>query len=94
MWNSDTISPLITVETCGEKKYTSSKDGVACGSTAMSNWKEHMFFEPRNVHSSKIETETISIKVMNKGIFRDELVGMYEFDLTQIFFKEKHTIQH
>ena len=38
--------------------------------------------------------ETISIKVMNKGIFRDELVGMYEFDMTAIYFKEKHAIQH
>ena len=112
---SDTISPLITVETCGEKKFTASKDGVACGSTAMVHWKEHMFFEPRQIvsfarlnvvwlisnfvlflwqHSSKIEMETISIKVMNKGIFRDEMIGMYEFDMTAVYFKEKHAIQH
>ena len=38
--------------------------------------------------------ETISIRVMNKGIFRDELVGMYEFDMTAVYFKEKHAIQH
>ena len=38
--------------------------------------------------------ETISIKVMNKGIFRDEMIGMYEFDMTSIYFKEKHAIQH
>ena len=43
-------------------------------------------------HSSKIELDTISIKVMNKGIFRDELIGMYEFDITTVYFKEKHTI--
>lgn len=48
--DKDTLSPLITVETCGEKKYTSSKDDVACGSAAMSQWKEHLFFEPRNIH--------------------------------------------
>ena len=29
---------------------------------------------------------------MNKGIFRDELIGMYEFDITTVYFKEKHTI--
>ena len=91
---SDTINPLITVETCGEKKYTSSKDGVACGSAAQTHWKEHMFFEPRNIHASKIEMETISIKVMNKGIFRDEMIGMYEFDMTKVYFTEKHAIQH
>ena len=91
---SDTISPLITVETCGEKKYTAAKDGIACGSTATSHWKEHLFFEPRNVHSSKIEMETISIKVMNKGMFRDEMIGCYEFDMTTVYFKENHAIQH
>ena len=38
--------------------------------------------------------ETICIKVMNKGIFRDELIGTYEFDMTTVYFKEKHAIQH
>ena len=43
-------------------------------------------------HSSKIEMETISIKVMNKGIFRDEMIGTYEFDMTSVYFKPKHAI--
>lgn len=38
--------------------------------------------------------ETICIKVMNKGIFRDELIGTYEFDITTVYFKDKHAIQH
>lgn len=38
--------------------------------------------------------ETISIKVMNKGIFRDEMIGSYEFDMTTVYFKDKHAIQH
>ena len=38
--------------------------------------------------------ETISIKVMNKGIFRDELRGTYEFDMTTVYFKPKHAILH
>lgn len=90
--DNDTISPLITVETCGEKKFTAAKDGIACGSTAASHWKEHLFFEPRNIHASKIEMETITIKVMNKGIFRDEMIGTYDFDMTAVYFKEKHCI--
>ena len=113
---------MIVVETCEEKKYTAAKDGIAVGSTAASHWKEHLFFEPRNIvskpflaefcsvllgliwhnltfilflqHSSKIEMETITIKVMNKGIFRDEMIGTYEFDMTTVYFKEKHAIQH
>ena len=65
-----------------------------CGSAASTNWREHLFFEPRAVHSSKIELETISIKVKNKGIFKDELVGMYEFDITKIYFEKSHAIQN
>lgn len=38
--------------------------------------------------------ETIAIKVMNKGVFRDELIGTYEFDMTTVYFKDKHAIQH
>ena len=38
--------------------------------------------------------ETISIKVMNKGMFRDEMIGTYEFDMTTVYFKPKHAIQH
>lgn len=38
--------------------------------------------------------ETITIKVMNKGIFRDEMIGTYEFDMTSVYFKDKHVIQH
>ena len=48
---SDTIDPLVTVETCGEKKYTQAKTDVPCGSATMSQWKEHLFFEPRNILS-------------------------------------------
>ena len=42
---------MITVETCGEKKYTAAKEEVACGSAATAHWREHLFFEPRNVVS-------------------------------------------
>ena len=38
--------------------------------------------------------ETITIKVMNKGLFRDEMIGTYEFDMTTVYFKDKHAILH
>lgn len=31
---------------------------------------------------------------MNKGMFRDEMIGTYEFDMTTVYFKAKHAIQH
>jgi hypothetical protein len=91
---ADTLSPIINVSTCGITKYTAAKDGVACKSQAPVSWREHLFFEPRGIHSSAIEGETISIKVMNKGMFRDEMIGTYDFDVTTVYFKDKHALQH
>jgi hypothetical protein len=82
------------VETCGIKKYTGSKDDVACESSTNVSWREHLFFEPRQVHASEIELDTISIRVKNKGIFKDELIGMYEFDITKVYFEKQHAIQN
>lgn len=62
---------MIEVETCNIKNYTSAKSEVAVGSAATVNYREHLFFEPRGVHASKIELDTISIRIMNKGIFKD-----------------------
>ena len=36
--------------------------------------------------------ETITIKVMNKGLIRDDMIGTYEFDMTTVYFKQKHAI--
>ena len=31
---------------------------------------------------------------MNKGMFRDEMIGMYEFDMTFVYFKENHAFHN
>ena len=49
---SDTINPVITVDVCGETKYTTAKKDVSVGTTTPANWREHLFFEPRNRVSS------------------------------------------
>jgi hypothetical protein len=36
----------------------------------------------------------ISIKVKNKGLLQDEIIGTYDFDLAKIYFMEKHTLEH
>jgi len=58
---NESINPVIVVETCGEKNYTTAKEDVACDTATPINWREHVFFEPNHVHSSKISLDTISI---------------------------------
>ena len=31
---------------------------------------------------------------MNKGMFRDEMIGSYEFDMTYIYFKDEHAMHN
>lgn len=85
---------MIQVDSCGFSKFTASKEDVPLGTQTNQIWKEHLFFEPRAMHSSNIEVETITIRVLNKGLFRDELIGRYDFDITSVYFREKHCIQH
>jgi len=46
------------------------------------------------MHKTSIESEIISIKVLNKGFFKDKMIGAYDFNLTKIYFQEGHAIQH
>jgi len=32
--------------------------------------------------------------VKNKKFLKDEIIGCYDFDITTIYFKDKHTIEH
>lgn len=90
----DTICPMIQISCCGIEKYSASKSDVPTGTDIPLDWSEHMFFEPRNQRKEDIEVATISIRVLNKGLFRDDLIGSYDFDITFVYFKDKHTIQH
>ena len=53
-----------------------------------------MFFEFQNRASNLISQDSITISVKNKGYLRDELVGSYQFDMTFVYFKEKHVIHN
>lgn len=41
-----------------------------------------------------IEQAKISIKLMDKGYFKDALIGAYEFDVAYIYFMKDHALMH
>ena len=57
-------------------------------------WNEHIFFEPKNVEVERLEKGKIEIKLMDKGFFKDALIGYYEFDLNSIYLREDHALMH
>jgi hypothetical protein len=92
--DEDVVSPFIEAVTCDIKKCSAAKDDVPCRTATIIPWREHLFFEPRNMHKSVIESQVISIRVKNKGFLKDQLIGTYDFDLTKIYGMEKHAVQH
>lgn len=70
---SDTVDPMITVECLGMKTFSSAKDNI--GPIGVTNYSEHLFIEPRGVDKPDAESAKIMIKLMDKGMFKDALIG-------------------
>ena len=88
----DVIDPIVEVTCLGERKFTKALDDI--NNTGLAIWNEHLFFEPKNVEVDRLEKGKIEIKLMDKGFFKDALVGYYEFDLNSIYLREDHALQH
>ena len=58
------------------------------------NWSEHIFLEPKNIEKQAAEDAQISIRLMDKGFFKDQLIGSFEFDMSFIYFKKDHVLLH
>ena len=51
----------------------------------MAIWNEHIFFEPKNKDVDDLAQGKITVKMMDKGFFKDSIIGYYEFDLSYIY---------
>jgi hypothetical protein len=88
----DTVDPMLIVECCGLKTYSSAKDDV--GPLGEIPYSEHLFLEPRGVDKKEAENGKIMLKLVDKGMFKDVLIGQFEFDLSFIYLKDKHLLLH
>ena len=73
-------------------KFSTALDDL--NNTSEAVWNEHIFFEPKNVEEERLSKGKIEIKLMDKGFFKDALVGYYEFDLATIYGREDHALMH
>lgn len=88
----DTVDPMFVIECLGLKEYSTAKDDI--GGLSEIVWGEHIFLEPRGVDKRDAESGKITIRLMDKGLFKDALIGLYEFDLSYIYLKDKHVLEH
>lgn len=89
---NSTVDPLISIECLGQKKFTTAKDDI--GGLGEVIWSEHLFLEPSNVEKQDAEDAKIVIKLNDKGFLKDTMIGMFEFDLSYIYFMKDHLLLH
>jgi len=83
---------MVVCESLGQKQFTTAKDDV--GGVGEVSYNEHLFLEAKNVEKDKAESGKILIKLMDKGMFKDCLIGEFEFDMSFIYFKKDHVLLH
>jgi hypothetical protein len=58
-------------------------------------WGEHFFFEPTGLSSEDVASQVITVQLLDKGFLRDSQVGIFDIDLSQIYFEqEDHAIHN
>lgn len=55
---------------------------------------EHIFLEPKNVKKETAEKGKIKLRLLDKGLFKNVLIGEFEFDVTKIYFRKDHALLH
>jgi hypothetical protein len=57
-------------------------------------WNEHVFLEPRNIEKNEAEEGKITIKLIDKGFYKNYMIGMFEFDISYIYLRKDHLLLH
>lgn len=87
-----TVDPIVEIKFNGDRKFTSAQDDI--NNTGIAIWNEHLFFEPKNLDTSDLENAKVQIKLMDKGFFKDAVIGYYEFDLSYLYQQPDHSLLH
>ena len=87
-----TIDPIIEVNCLNEQKFSKSLKDI--NNVAPAVWNEHLFFEPKNVEVARLEKGKVEIKILDKGFYKNSLIGYYEFDLNTIYLMKDHALMH
>jgi hypothetical protein len=74
------------------KKFTPVQSSV----TATSNvsFMNHIFVDLQQQSVAQLETTKISIKLMEKGVFKEAIFGLFEFDFSYVYNMEDRTMFH
>ena len=79
----ETVDPIVQITCLEERKFTTAQDDI--NNTGIAIWNEHVFFEPKNKEKEELEQGKIVIKLLDKGFYKDAIIGYYEFDISYFY---------
>lgn len=87
-----TVDPMLEVTSLGQKQFSSAKDDI--GGTSEITYGEHIFLEAPNVDKKAAEEGKIKLRLLDKGLFKNSMIGEFDFDVSAIYFKQDHALLH
>jgi len=86
------VDPVLKIQTGTNQRLSKPKSGIGSGATY---WGEHFFFEKNYSTSYEAEKEKIIISVLDhSSLGVNALIGSVEFNLSAIYQKQDHCLQH
>jgi hypothetical protein len=88
-----TETVVCKVESGRDKMY--SKDYKSQSNSSNTTMGDHIFIEKRNQSVQDLQNLKVKIALLVKSaVFKDTVIGMYEFDFSYIYFMEEHAMKH
>lgn len=84
-------NPKIVCTAFDQTLQSHTKDNVGEGTAV---WNHHVYFERNDCKLGQLENAVASIQVLNAGFFSDEVLGVFEADLSTIQKGKDHVILH
>ena len=90
--DENAINVVIEVEVQDKKESSAEKGNVT--SSSVVDFNSHVFFELMGQTVAKLEQTKIVVRLLEKGYFKNSLIGMFEMDLSFLYNLDAHTAEH
>ena len=91
--DKNNVDPIVCVKVFGKTKCTKALKQITSGTLV--TWGDHFYFDKEFGAPSELERERLTIEVRDQRfLLKNSLIGVYEMDLTFIYYQESHCIMN
>lgn len=91
LFEEDLCNPMVYVYMLDGVAQTTDKSNIA--RNTMVKYDEHLFLEIKNKTKDELQQAIIKIEVMNKGFFRNDMIGEFTIPASTIYNMKDHTLR-